>query len=303
MGFFHERNRPPPRPGVFLWLRAWAFGRKGVRCFPAGHKLLRMVRDIEPTARYQPRRLVDYSYVIHDLQLNAWILAYRQHLQRALIDWHGETPIHPGPTAQLAQLAAADAWTAGGLKDPAARPVFPDAVLEIKRREGPHPWTLLLEHDRTRRVDKNYDKFRRYDHYLVSWHHQAGFARPGDDEPAPYVLFICQDQDQRQLFMQAADHELSGYRWHSITPHERDYRGRQRILFAVELDIHQGVLDAARLPVLPPGHPDRTDENSRVHRVRLPGPPIAARAQERPPDPSVPVAEPITAVPAPGWAA
>ena len=29
MGFFDERNRPPPRPLVLRWLRAWALGGRG----------------------------------------------------------------------------------------------------------------------------------------------------------------------------------------------------------------------------------------------------------------------------------
>ena len=33
MGFFDERNSPPPRPLVLRWLRAWALGGRGVRCF------------------------------------------------------------------------------------------------------------------------------------------------------------------------------------------------------------------------------------------------------------------------------
>jgi hypothetical protein len=124
---------------------------------PAGHQLLRRTGHIEPRARYRPRQLVDYSYVIHDLQLNAWVLAYRELLGEVLIEWHGETPIHPPPKRRRSQLALSRDWTAAGLQDQAARPVFPDGVLEIKRPDGHPPRTFLLEHDRTRTVDKNYD--------------------------------------------------------------------------------------------------------------------------------------------------
>jgi hypothetical protein len=67
----------------------------------------------------------------------------------------------------------------------------------------------------------------------------AAFARLGDEDP-PYVLFICQDSDQRDLFMAAADHELTGYRWHPTGPDQRQYLGRQRMLFATEIDITRG---------------------------------------------------------------
>jgi hypothetical protein len=57
----------------------------------------------------------------------------------------------------------------------------------------------------------------------------------------------CQDSEQRDLFMAAADHELTGYRWHPSDPGQHRYLGRQRILFATEIDIHQGPLEARRL--------------------------------------------------------
>src|SRR5829696_8744776 len=154
-----ERFRPYSRRGSYPW--TYHLG-------PAGHQLLRQTGDIPQGARYQPRALHDYSYVIHDLQLNAWILAYRQLLEDGLIEWRGETAIYPPREARRAQLVLAHDWTAQALQDQTARPVFPDAALEIKRPDSRPPWTLLLEHDRTRRVDKNFDKFRRYDTYLTA---------------------------------------------------------------------------------------------------------------------------------------
>ncbi len=255
-----ERFRPYCRRGSYPW--TYQLGQ-------AGHRLLRETGHLEPRARYQPRVLHDYSYVVHDLQLNAWILAYRDLLGDTLVEWRGETPIHPPPKRRQSQLALANDWTAEGLQDPAARPVFPDAVLEIKRPDAQPPWTFLLEHDRTRRVDKNFDKFRRYDTYLTAWH--AGFARLGDDD-SPYVLFICQDHDQRELFMAAADHELTGHRWHPVTPDQHEYVGRKRILFATELDIHTGNVEARRLPPYPPRHPARSGRDAEIRGLKLPGP-------------------------------
>jgi Replication-relaxation len=259
-----DRFRPYSRQGSYPWTYQLA---------AAGHKLLQETGHLGPAARYQPRLLLDYSYVVHDLQLNAWIIAYRNVLGDQLIDWHGETPIQPPPRRRQATLALAEAWTPEGLKDPEPKPVFPDSVLTIQRPGGPSPWTLLIEHDRTRRVDKNFDKFRRYDNYLTAWHHHATLAHPDADSPAPYVIFICQTQEQRQAFMHAADHELTGHRaGHAAADGGQTYPGRKNTLFVTELDMHQGTLDAMRLPDRPPGHPERRPENSRVRRVRLPGP-------------------------------
>jgi hypothetical protein len=62
---------------------------------------------------------------------------------------------------------------------------------------------ILIEYDRTRRVDKNYEKFRRYDTFLCWWWQHTSFA----DGDRPYVMFICQDQDQRHGFLNAADRD------------------------------------------------------------------------------------------------
>jgi hypothetical protein len=67
---------------------------------------------------------------------------------------------------------------------------------------------LFIEYDRTQRVDKNYEKFRRYDAFPRWWSMHTG------DGELPFVIFICQDDDQRDRFLAAADHELTGHLWH-----------------------------------------------------------------------------------------
>ena len=175
--------------------------------------------------------------------------------------------------ARNGQLRLGDDWSAKGLREPHARLLRPDAVLEIERDDGDGTHTFLIEYDRTRRVDKNYGKFRRYDAFLNWWWHHTPLADLNDP---PYVLFVCQDQDQREQFMAAADHELTGHRWHPSVPADRhEYVARGRVLFTVERDVHAGALDAWRLPAFPPEHPGRTPE---VRRVRLPGGYIARSA-------------------------
>jgi hypothetical protein len=54
-------------------------------------------------------------------------------------------------------------------------------VLEVERGEDRGVRTFFLEFDRTRRVDKNYEKFRRYDAFPD---HEARFVRlPGYQAP------------------------------------------------------------------------------------------------------------------------
>jgi hypothetical protein len=255
-----ERFRPVARRGSFPW--TFHLGRHG-------HRLLQQAGIAPLGERYIQRSVFDYGRVVHDLQLNGWVLAYRRLLGEALLRWEGEIDIEPPKQTRALQLRLDDNWSAEGLRDAKPRLLRPDALLELPRRGG-GSHTFLIEHDRTRRVDKNYDKFRRYDSFLCWWwrHHPAW----ADRSEAPFVLFICQDEDQRDLFLAAADRELSGHLWHpSVGPDRHVHVGRRRVLFASELDMHAGRFEAWRLPTLPPRDLRRRRGDGQVRAVRLPG--------------------------------
>ena len=81
------------------------------------------------------------------------------------------------------------------------------------------------------------------------------------------MIFVCQDGAQRDQFLYAADYELTGH--HDCLDYNRDqFVGRNRILFAVEQDMHAGRLDAWRVPVVPRDHLGR-DKHSHVRGVAL----------------------------------
>lgn len=216
------------------------------------------------------REVYDYGHVLHEVQLNAWVLAYRRAARDAFLSWEGETHIEPPREARAQQgvLTVGDYWSAERLRDPRARLVRPDAVLEVARQDSDASRVFLVEYDRTRRVDKNYEKFRRYDTFLCWWWQHTDFAA-GDP---PFVVFICQDEEHRDRFLAAADVELTGQLWHpSAAPDQRVYAGRQRVLFACELDMHSGRPEATRVPSLPPDDARRDGDDAHVRRVRLPG--------------------------------
>jgi hypothetical protein len=252
-----ERFRPLARRGSYPWTYHLA---------ERGHRLLRREGLIPPTQRYYPRGIYDFSHVLHELQLNAWVLAFRRAAGEALQAWHGEIDVTPPPDARHAPLRLEDDWSAEDLRDPRARLLRPDAVLTVVHGNSEGVRTIFVEYDRTRRLDKNYDKFRRYDAFLCWWWRYSTYA----DQPAPpFVIFVCQTQEQRQKFLAAADHELTGHHWHpSAAPERHDYVGRRRLLFALEHDAHVGTLDAWQLPPFPPRHPAR---DPAVRRVRLGG--------------------------------
>jgi hypothetical protein len=250
-----KRFRPVTRRGSFPWVY-----QLGVD----GHRLLQHHGVIPPRQRYVSRSVYDYSRVLHELQLNAWVLAYRRIAGQALLAWEGETDVDPPTTAKQGRLRLTGDWSAKGLHDRHARLVRPDAVLDVVDADD-IVRTFLIEYDRTRRVDKNFTKFRRYDAFLNWWWHDTPYANA---QQAPYIVFVCQDELQREQFMAVADRELTGHRWHpSLDPDDYQYVGRKHCLFAIEQDAHRGSLDAWRLPAYPRHHRAR---NANVRRVQLP---------------------------------
>jgi hypothetical protein len=252
-----ERFRPLARRGSYPW--TYHLGH-------AGHQLLQRGGLIHPTRRYHPRAIYDFGHVLHELQLNAWVLAVRRAAAGSLQAWHGELDITPPPEARRGPPRLQDDWSVEDLSDPRARSLRPDALLELAGHDG-EMQTILVEYDRTRRVDKNFDKFRRYDAFLCWWSRHTPY---GNRTAPPLVVFVCQTPDQRQQFLETADQELSGHLWHpSVDPVHHQYAGRRRILFALEHDAHDGLLEAWQLPVLPPTH---TARDTVVRRVLLDGP-------------------------------
>jgi hypothetical protein len=216
--------------------------------------------------KFAPRReqIFDYRYVIHDLRVNEWVLRYRALLGERLLDWAGpdESLIVPPKGATVSGTSAEhDVYVD---KD-AIRPIQPDALLEIADDNG--DIAIFIEYDRTRRVDKNYDKFRRYEAFLAGW-----WSNVRTEERRPAVLFICQDEEHRERFIRAADGQLTAYetRWAELNP-AQEYRARQRFLFAGETDLQDGLAYALRLPPQPPRS---ADTERRLGRIVLPGLPL-----------------------------
>jgi hypothetical protein len=263
-----ERFRPVTRRGSYPWI--YQLG-------PEGHKLLQGAGLIPPRQRYERRDVYDYTYVLHDLHLNSWVLAYRRALAGALLEWEGETAIEPPPPTRNAQLQLDDNWSVDGLRTPRPRTVTPDAVLEIARDDREGSRLFLIEYDRRTKVDKNHEKFRRYDAFLTWWWRHTPLLDRGEQ---PWVLFVCQEQARRDKFLAAADRDLTGHLWHpAVEPSEELYPGRRRILFACEADVHGGMLEARRVAGYPPSHPGRRGALAESRRVRLPGPKRAEHPQ------------------------
>jgi hypothetical protein len=87
----------------------------------------------------------------------------------------------------------------------------------------------------------------------------------------PFVVFVCQDDEHRRRFMQAADHELVGHlSAYTEDGYQERFYGRDRMLFVLEEDIRKSEPAALRLPALPPRHEQR-GRPATVRRMALPG--------------------------------
>lgn len=251
-----DRFRPVARRGSFPW--TYRLGREG-------HRLLQRTELISASERFEPPEIYDYRYVLHHIHLNAWVMAWRRLLGEQLLSWQGEMQIDPPPRGHRSR--ASD--DISGLQDGRPRPLRPDAVLEVAARDGDVPHTFLVEYDRTRRIDKNFDKFRRYDTFATTWWHNSQFGAA--DRP-PWVLFICQTVEHCDRFVHSADRQVTG----CAVPLDGDagttlFPGRRRMLFVAEPNMHMGQAIARRLPDAPLGHRARRAGPAGPTIVRLPG--------------------------------
>jgi len=141
-----------------------------------------------------------------------------------------------------AGLQAPAARRAGG--SPAARAARAateqtalDVMVEFDDRYGSERWRAKLE---------------RYDHFLAGWSvHTSRYGRR--PEAVPIVAFVCRDRSRARECARRADLTLGACRAYAGEyPFDWQYPGRERIVFASERDVHEGLLWALGVPRLPP---------------------------------------------------
>jgi len=153
--------------------------------------------------------------------------------------------------------------------------VRPDAIVEVQTgsrtpvaptsaAEGPGsaaiggagqcapPIDVLLELDDRVRDHRGAAKLERYDHFLGGW--SAHVRRYGSRlEATPVVVFVCRDRVRARECSRQADSLLRACRAYAGEyPFDWEYPGRERMLFASERDVHEGLLHAYGVPRLPP---------------------------------------------------
>jgi hypothetical protein len=250
-----RRFRPTVVRGNHEWIYTLA---------PEGFRLAQGHEDekgpyIPEKERFKERRISDHRAVAHDLQVNAWVLAYRRLACDLITAWRGpdhsyiEVPRKPGrrraERIRLEDVRLESYLQLRGLRRKELASVSPDAALSVEHRSG-RRFELFLELDRTRRPSKNQSKFLRYDALICGWWRAVPELAELGEPPA--VVFVCQDARDREELMRLADHQVTGC---LQNPGDRRsswrYPGRERLLFVAEPDVHAGDLQACALPRTP----------------------------------------------------
>jgi hypothetical protein len=126
--------------------------------------------------------------------------------------------------------------------------IRPDATLELEAGR----LDVMVELDDRLAGSGAEALLHRYDHFLTGWSaHVARYDERG--RATPLVVFVCRDRSRALRFAQLADGVLLACRaYPGEYPHDWDYLGRSRILFASERDAHEGLARAYGVPPLPP---------------------------------------------------
>jgi hypothetical protein len=124
--------------------------------------------------------------------------------------------------------------------------IRPDAIVELQGID------VMVELDDRLREGAAARKLERYDHFLTGWSvHTSRYGRTS--AASAEVVFVCRDRARARTCAERADKLLTACRAYAGEyPFEWEYTGRQRVTFAAERDLHEGLMHAYGVPRLPP---------------------------------------------------
>jgi hypothetical protein len=240
----------------------------------------------------------DLRQARHDVHVAGWSLAFAAAVEGARVKLRGpresalSPPTRSSPDGRVA-LAPGDLRLPGGRTphdflraDPSGgqveverfETVRPDAILELGATADTQLASdVLVELDDRPQVGRGAGKLERYDHFVAGW--SAHTARYGQRAQAvPVVVFVCRDRPRARECARRADSVLRACQAYAGEyPRDWEYPGRERILFAAERDVHEGLLRAYGVPRLPPevrvsvAHGDPRAGEATVESRELPG--------------------------------
>jgi hypothetical protein len=125
-------------------------------------------------------------------------------------------------------------------------PVSPLAAAELQTGDGRRA-ELLVDTAAGEVEPALTAALERYDHMLAGWWSQTHAGEP------PHVVFVCADAAGAAVAARRADATLTASQaYPGEDPRDWPRPGRERISFVAERDLHEGRLQALRVPVLPP---------------------------------------------------
>jgi Replication-relaxation len=196
-----------------------------------------------------------------DVHIVGWLLALEARAGEGLVEvlGPGRAAIAPGTRAPAAlapgdRLAPRDFLVSrrDGSRAPVERfaAVRPDAVVNLRARgEGPgeRGGDVLVVAE----AGQPPAQLEAYDHLMSGWWRSVARYRRAGRPPA--VVFICADEAEALARAAAADAVLTACLAEiGVGPQQWQRPGREGIHFVAEVDLHHGLLDAWRVPALPP---------------------------------------------------
>jgi Replication-relaxation len=180
--------------------------------------------------------------------------------------------------------------------------VRPNAIVELSRegrqqtaREdtgapSPNAIDVFVEFDDRLPSGRAAAKLERYDHFLSGWAaHTNRYGRRL--QAVAVVVFVCRDRPRARECARRADAGLRACRAYAGEyPFDWDYPARERILFASERDMHEGLSSVYGVPRLPPevrasaGHGDPSAREAVAEAKDIIG--VAMASEWRPDEPA-----------------
>lgn len=245
-----DKFRPAAAAGSYEW---------NYRLTVDGWRLLQDGRMRGKQKPYAPADIHSVAYVEHDLQVNALVLdvAYRGRAGKGpLLDampfhWHGprrgeiDPREEPTPEKGSERRSQLPRFYPAGSREGVLKP---DATLILG---GADPCqAVLLEFDRTGRPHKQLDRLHRYDWFVTEgWRH----GRFAHHTIAPAMVLITLHEITLTNLVNAADESLGASRGATEADRrQRQYLGRERILFSTRERVLAGDWRMLRVPRLPP---------------------------------------------------
>lgn len=233
----------------------------------------------EAARKWAPRKVTNARALVHDLHVASYALQFvllcdgdfryvndpHAGIVRSMTGEFGamiEPPVNTGRNRQKTTMNIHQAVEKIGdiayqgipVDEPTLRSLKPDAAIRLHHlKADPKAGSreYWFEIDRSGHTGKLKDKFHRLDVFQNVWWPLV--PRFGRDGRAPTTVFVATSEAHLKKMIGLADETLRGRSGRRREgPEAWRYLGRERIVFALESDLHMGSLRVYQVPAVPP---------------------------------------------------